>query len=72
MTRVPGSLVPPDHLIPTMYLSDRGVETRLTGQVGLGGDTLDMLSVAVQVKIDLVTNIEVSFVIFILLIGCLF
>ena len=60
MTRVPASLVPPDHLVPTMYLSDRGVETSLTGQVGTGGDTMDMLSLAVQVKIDLVTNVEVS------------
>ena len=53
-------LVPPSHLVPTIYLSEPGVYTKLVGQVGRGGDTQDMVSVALRIKLDTFSNVKVS------------
>jgi hypothetical protein len=54
------SSAPPNHLHPTIYLSEPGVATKLSGQVGAGSDSMDMLSVAVKIKMDTFRNIKAS------------
>lgn len=58
LSRAP--VAPPTHLQPTIYLSEPGVATKLAGQVGAGGDSLDMLSVALKIKVDTFRNIKVG------------
>ena len=53
---------PPPSLFSTVYLSDRGLDTQLSGQVGQGTDVEghDMLSVAVKIDLDSQQNNKVS------------
>ena len=48
-----------DHLQPTIYLSDEGVYTKLRGKVGRGGDSQDMLSLAIKIKSESFRDIKV-------------
>ncbi|XP_064622147.1 autophagy-related protein 2 homolog B-like isoform X2 [Lineus longissimus] len=45
-------------LQPTLYRSEPGVCTKLSGAVGSGGDSLDMLSVAVKITLDTFSNVK--------------
>ena len=49
----------PSHLHPTIYMSEPGVHTKLSGQVGLGPDSMDMLSVAIKIKNDRPRSVKV-------------
>ncbi|ELU17929.1 hypothetical protein CAPTEDRAFT_154368 [Capitella teleta] len=52
------TMAPPTHLQPTIYLSEPGVATKLNGQVGAGAESMDMLSVALKIKMDTFRNIK--------------
>lgn len=47
---------------PTIYPSEGGVITSLSGLVGQGSDTMDMLTVALKIKVDPSKNVKVSFI----------
>ena len=51
----------PPEVDRTLYLSDRGTYTKLaaSGQVGVGHNSDDMLSVAVKIKFNTATNVKV-------------
>ena len=49
----------PSHLHPTIYMSEPGVQTKLSGQVGQGPDSLDMLSIAIKIKNDRPRSVKV-------------
>ena len=49
----------PSYLHPTIYLSEQGVCTRLSGQVGQGGETADMVSIAIRIKNDQPRKVKV-------------
>lgn len=49
----------PTGMDPTLYRSESGVYTKMSGQVGAGGDSLDMLRVAVKLNLDTYRNIKV-------------
>ena len=44
--------VPLAGLYPTIYLSEPGVITTLSGQVGQGGDSKDMFVLAMSIRAD--------------------
>uniref|UniRef100_T1JN27 Autophagy-related protein 2 n=1 Tax=Strigamia maritima TaxID=126957 RepID=T1JN27_STRMM len=46
------------HLFPTVYHSQPGLFTKLSGCVGTGRDSLDMVSMAIKVNLDQSTNIK--------------
>ncbi|XP_014663890.1 PREDICTED: autophagy-related protein 2 homolog B-like isoform X2 [Priapulus caudatus] len=48
----------PTGMDPTLYKSESGVHTKLSGQVGSGGDSLDMLSVALKLNLDTYRSIK--------------
>ncbi|CAH1792670.1 unnamed protein product [Owenia fusiformis] len=48
----------PSHLDPTIYLSDPGVATKLSGTVGTQGESMDMLTVALKINLDTFRNIK--------------
>ena len=50
----------PSGLHPTIYLSEAGVQTKLSGQVGKGGDSQDMLSLALKIATDSYKNQKVG------------
>jgi hypothetical protein len=46
-------------LLPTIYLSDNGICSRMRGKVGRGSDTEDMVSVAMRINVDTLSNVKV-------------
>lgn len=49
-----------EHLLPTVYMSEDGICSRLNGKVGKGPDTEDMVTVAIRINTDTLQNIKVS------------
>jgi len=49
-----------EHLQATIDLSEDGICTRLSGKVGKGADSEDMVTVAVRINTDTLQNIKVS------------
>ncbi|XP_074651009.1 autophagy-related protein 2 homolog B-like [Tubulanus polymorphus] len=52
------SLARPSYLEPTIYPSEPGVYTKLSGSVGMGGDSLDMLSIAMKISMESFSNVK--------------
>ena len=46
-------------LLPTIYISEEGINSRMRGKVGRGADTEDMVTVAVRINNDTLNGIKV-------------